>query len=98
MIVHCPSPDVCSSLYALFNFEASYYPPAADHISDNRLFGMFHANTRQHQKDIILQSLLHPGGVVRVVFATMALGMGVNMQNVNTIIHYGAPKSVDRVV
>ena len=37
------------------------------------------------QKDIILQSLLHPGGV-RVVFATMALGMGGNMQNVNTII------------
>ena len=32
---------------------------------------------------------------MRVVFATMALGMGVNMQNVNTIIRYGAPKNVE---
>ena len=33
-------------------------------------------------------------GVVRIVFATIALGMGVNLR-VNTIIHYGAPRSID---
>ena len=36
-----------------------------------------------------------PDGVVRIVFATVALGMGVNLQGVNTIIHYGAPRSID---
>ena len=56
---------------------------------------LLHADTSQHNKDVILQSLLHPEGVVRVVFATLALGMGVNLKGVNTIIHYGAPRSVE---
>ena len=34
-------------------------------------------------------------GVVRIVFATIALGMGVNLLDVNTVIHYGAPRSID---
>ena len=36
-----------------------------------------------------------PDGVVRVVFATVALGMGVNVKKVNTIVHYGAHRSVE---
>lgn len=72
-----------------------YYPPGAPHLSDNKLFGMYHSNTPQHNKEVILSSLCQLLGVVRVVFATVALGMGVNPQNVNTIIHYGAPHSTD---
>ena len=44
---------------------------------------------------MIPKSLTKPDGVVRVVFATMALGMGVNLRDVNTIIHYGSPQSID---
>ena len=43
---------------------------------------MFHSNTPQHNKDVILKSLRDPSGVVRVVFATTALGMGINLQDV----------------
>ena len=32
---------------------------------------------------------------MRVVFATIALGMGIDLKNVNTIIHYGAPRSLE---
>lgn len=98
VLVYCRSLDVCADLFAHFQFElgeASYHPPGSPHLSDHRLFGMFHADTSQHNKDVILQSLLHPDGVVRVVFATVALGMGVNLKGVNTIIHYGAPRSVE---
>ena len=56
---------------------------------------MFHANTPQHNKDVILCSLAKSDGVVRVVFATVALGMGINLRDVNTIIHYGAPHSIE---
>lgn len=44
---------------------------------------------------MILQSMQKEDGVVRVVFATMALGMGVNFVALNTIYHYGAPRSID---
>ena len=61
----------------------------------NRLFGMFHAKTPQRSKDNIIQSLQDPNGVVRVVFASVAMGMGVDLQWVNIILHYGAPSSIE---
>lgn len=71
VIVYCHSLDMCVDLYAHFHYELgndSYYPPGADATSDN------HANTHQRK----LKSLTKPDGEVRVVFTTIALGMGVN--------------------
>ena len=31
---------------------------------------------------------------VRVVFASVAMGMGINLHGLDTIIHYGAPSSI----
>ena len=98
VLVYCRSLDMCSDLFAHYQYElgeGSYYPPGSPHLSEYRLFGMFHADTSHQNKDVILQSLLYPDGVVRVVFATVALGMGVNLKGVNTIIHYGAPRSLE---
>ena len=91
VLVYCQSLDMCADLYAHFHYElgeASYYPLGSPHLSDFRLFGMFHASTPQHNKDVILKSLLVPDGVVRVVFATVALGMGIDLCDVNTVIHF----------
>ena len=98
VIIYCRSLNVCADLYEHFHDalqDRLYYPPTAEHISDNRLFGMFHAHTPQHNKDVILESLQSANGTVRVVFATVALGMGVNMAGVNKIVHYGAPHSIE---
>ena len=73
----------------------AYYPAGAEKISDNRLVGMFHSRTTEHNKDVLLRSLAKPGGTVRMVFATIALGLGVHLSDANTIIHYGAPSSID---
>lgn len=56
---------------------------------------MFHSGTPEHNKEVILKSLTDPNGVTIVVFATIALGMGVNLKDVNIIYHYGAPQSID---
>ena len=45
-----------------------------------------HDSTPQYNKEIITISLLDPCGVVRVVYATLVLGMGVDLQGVNTIL------------
>ena len=44
---------------------------------------------------MILQSLLDPNKVVRVVFTTITQGIGVNLRDINSIIHYGAANSID---
>lgn len=98
VLIYCQSLSMCSDLFAHFNFELgedSFYPPGSAHVSEHRLYGMYHSGTTQHNKDVVLKSLLQPNGIVRVVFATVALGMGVNLQDVDTIIHYGAPRSLE---
>ena len=98
IIIYCRSLNLCADLYAFFLTslgEDSYYPPGAAKISDNRVFGMYHANTPPHNKEVILSSMEKADGIVRVVFATVALGMGVNFVGLNKIIHYGAPSSID---
>ena len=98
VIIYCQSLNMCSDLFAHFLFElgsSSYYPPGAPQLSDNRLFGMYHASTPKYNKEVIQTSLSVPDGIVRVVFATVALGMGINFQNVNLIIHYGSPRSIE---
>ena len=98
VIVYCQSLDVCANLYIHFMRvlgDRGYYPSGAEQVSDNRLYGMFHAKTDEYNKDVIMKSLANPKGVVRVVFATMALGMGVSFTGLTTTIHYGAPRSLD---
>ena len=99
VIVYCKSMNTCADLYAHFHYElgnASYYPVGAPQLSHNRLFGMFHSHTPQHNKDVILKSFQAPDGVVRVVFATDAFAaVGIDFQGVNKIIHYGAPMTLE---
>ena len=73
----------------------SYQPIEAERVSKNRLFDMFHACTPANVKDVILKSLAKPDGKLRVVFATVALGMDIDLKDVNTLIHYGAPHSIE---
>ena len=51
---------------------------------------MFHASTPQHSKYVIMGSLQDCHGTIRVVFASVAIGMGIDLHGVDTIIHYGA--------
>lgn len=97
-IIYCRSFKMCSDLYAYFHLQLgqqSYFPDSGKPVSENRLFAMFHSLTPQRIKNIVLDGLAIPNGTVRIVFATMALGMGVNLKGVNRIIHYGSPSSLD---
>ena len=81
-----------SSLYAHFIYELgdqSYYPPGAEKLASNRLLGMYHSGTADHNKDVIMKSMADANGVVRVVFATVALGMGVNLAVLNCSTKFG---------
>ena len=40
-------------------------------------------------------SLYEPSGICRVVFATNALGMGVNFKDIRYVVHYGPPRCID---
>ena len=45
---------------------------------------MYHSFTPQRNKDTILKSLRQTNGVIQIVFATIALGMGIDLQDVDS--------------
>ena len=86
-VVYCRTLMICADLFSRFSYEmgkGQYYPPSAPELSENRLFGMFHASTPQHSKDVIMGSLQDCHGTVRVVFASVAMGMGIDLHGVDT--------------
>jgi hypothetical protein len=52
-----------------------YYPQGSSPIPENRLFAQFHSPQTNEMKDQILRQLCSSESTVRVVFATVALGM-----------------------
>ena len=57
VVVYCRTLMICADLFSHFSYEMGnnqYYPPSAPELSENRLFGMFHASTPQHSKDVIM--------------------------------------------
>ena len=91
VVVYCGTLMICDDLFSHMG-KSQYYPPSAPELSENRLFGMFHSSTPQHSKDVIMQDC---HGTVRVVFASVAMGMGIDLHGVDTIIHYGAPSTIE---
>ena len=54
---------------------------------------MYHSETPEDKKNVIL-SVLRTKSNLRVVIATSALGMGVNITDCKNVILYGPPKSI----
>lgn len=89
---------MCASLYKLFLShlkDQSYDPVGSKVCIANRLFAMYHAKIDDTDKDSILSSLRDVNGKCRLVFCTVAFGMGVNIPNIRYVIHYGPPTDID---
>ena len=63
-------------------------------IPENRLFAQFHSPQTKEMKNEILKQLCSPQSIIRVVFATVALGMGVDIRSVRNIVHITPPHSI----
>ena len=86
----------CGYAYQLFNRILGYYQFVGDdkeHCS--RLVAQFHAPQTSHMKVEILNEIKKGLSNIRVLFATTALGMGVNVPHVSRIIHIGPPSSLE---
>ena len=104
VVVNCRTLMICADLFSLFSYEmgkGQYYSPSAPELSENRRFGMFHASTPQHSKDVIMGSLQDCHGTVRVVFASVAMGMGIDLHGVDkssTMVLQAVLKTIPKLV
>ena len=101
VIVYCRTLMICADLFSHFSYEmgkSQYYLPSAPELSENCLFGMFHASTPQHSKDVIMGSLQDCHGTVRVLFASVAMGMGIYLHGVDTVMLQAVLKTISKLV
>lgn len=59
----------------------------------NRKIEMFHANTDKESKDRILEEFSKPESNIRILVSTVAFGMGVNIRDIDIVVHWGLPSS-----
>ncbi|XP_071796397.1 ATP-dependent DNA helicase RecQ-like [Asterias amurensis] len=78
VIVYCQSRKTCSELYSMFKCHV----PADGHV----YFNMYHTNTQPEVQEDILKSFSDPNGTVRVLFATIAFGLGVDIKGLRQLI------------
>lgn len=74
--------------------DEQYYPSCADALPENRLFAQYHAPQTTAMKEQILRELSSSTSKVKVVFATVAMGMGVDIPSIRHVIHVGPPRTV----
>lgn len=71
-----------------------YFPVGSPPIPSKRLFAQFHAPQTNHMKDKILKQLCSTCSIISVVFATVAICLGVDIPDIRKVIHVVPPCSM----
>ena len=85
IIIYCRSRSQCTGLYGIFKSA----------VDSQTHYAMYHAATATDVQLEIVKDFENETGVIRVLFATIAFGMGVNVRGVHTIMHLGVPSDID---
>ena len=85
----------CGIAYALFERVIRDKFVGEDQSPCARLFCQFHAPQTSKMKKEILSEIKRHNSRIRVIFATTALGMGVNAPYVDNVIHITPPASIE---
>ena len=87
-----------SSCYAFFNScmgSDQYKPLGAVQKAENRFFSQFHAQYPLREKERIVDALSLGKPKRRIIFASVAYGVGIDSKNIRQIIHIGVPCSME---
>ena len=69
-----------------------YFPSSAEPLAKNRLF---HAQYPEHERKKIVDELVNGTSNHRVLFVTVAFGIGIDCNNFRRIVHIGLPYTME---
>lgn len=90
-IVYCRNIASCANLYEYFNQALGQTNTLSE-----RLVAMFHRSTADRNKDHVLSEFPRSDSTLRIVFATVAFGMGIDIPDIEQVIHWGAPRGLEQ--
>jgi ATP-dependent DNA helicase RecQ len=96
-IIYCRSIKACALLYKYFSDQLgpeNAYARGEKKGVRSRLFGMFHRSTVKKNKKVVMESFGQSHSNLRVVIATVAYGMGIDIPDVHMVIQWGCPRNI----
>ena len=100
-VIFCRKYTECASMYVSLRSalgpdftEPSGYPDL--HVF--RKVEMYTRACTEKVKEMILEDFLKPGGILRIVVATTAFGMGIDCPDIERIIHWNPPSDLEGYV
>ncbi|XP_060084050.1 bifunctional 3'-5' exonuclease/ATP-dependent helicase WRN-like [Ylistrum balloti] len=97
-VLYVESLDALGYYYQYLNYTLKelQYHPTSDKTPEARIFAQYHTDYTQNMKKHILQELRKDNPHVRLVLATVALGMGLNAPGITRIIHARPPTTLEK--
>ena len=90
--------NVCAESFLFFSNmlgKKQYFPLGAPHKSENRLFSQYHAEYPQHEKERLINNLINNVSTARILFVTIAFGIGIDLPFIRRVIHIGVPRTME---
>ena len=90
--------ETISSCYAYFESylkQDQYYPDGAPAKAENRLFTQYHASYPPYEQERIIKEVVKEKSRLRILFVTVAFGMGMDCPDIRRVIHIGVPMTVE---
>ena len=72
-----------------------FYPAGSPAIFSNRLFAQYHAQYPEEYRDSLVKNLVSGTATARVLFVTVAFGVGIDVPTVERVIHIGVPYTME---
>ena len=91
----------CSDLYDMLEHKLGIEitnPCGYPNVSQFRRVEMFSRVLTTEKKEQVLSAFSDPNGVLQVVIATSAFGLGIDCQNIQRTIHWGLPSTIEEYV
>ncbi|XP_071122553.1 ATP-dependent DNA helicase Q1-like [Mytilus edulis] len=95
-IVYVESSEALGYFYQFINYELKEEQYIGEAIPENIIFGQFHKDYTSQMKQHILFELRKEEPKLRLVLATVALGMGLDAPGVTRIIHCRPPTTLEK--
>jgi superfamily II DNA/RNA helicase len=83
--------------YLVCKLESALFSPPGSRLPEDSILGIYHSNSWQSTKDLVIKSL-KGNGKKRIVVATTALCMGVNFPDLRYIINWGPARTIGMAI
>jgi superfamily II DNA helicase RecQ len=94
IIIYVNSIAMCETLYIWLHSELKKDAYKDEMSIENRMVEMYHAHTDEDTKLRIMSKFSSEDSTIRVLIATVACGMGVNIPDISIVILWGLPPSL----